>query len=165
MAVTAEIVMQLTAAQTLAGVGVAVGTKVIQSGLNSRVSLSGDTVPPLTKVSFLSKTLAAGAGTIDLTSLPDVNNIAAAVDFTGLKLQSMIIQTPSANTAAIVLSKAASNGYGLDSGGATWTLPVPPGSKLLITFNDNLPDVGGSAKNITLAGSGTDSLTMGMVAG
>ncbi len=87
------------------------------------------------------------------------------MDATGLKLQVLKLKAPTTNTATITATKGASNGYGLDSSGATWTIPLAPGAEAQLYIPDEAPNVSASVKNIDLAGTGTESVYVMIVAG
>lgn len=78
--------------------------------------------------------------------------------------QAILLKNDAAN-GTITVSKGASNGYGLDAGGADFDIPVAPGAALVMYFDDELPDVSGSAKTLDLAGTGTQSLQVALAAG
>lgn len=139
-------------------------TPLVFNGYNTEQTLSGSTTPAVTIHTSFAKALAAGAGTIDLTSLPSAQGVSGAVTFSGLKLQAMLLKNASSN-GTITVSKGASNGYGLDSGGADFDIPVAPGATALFFFDDEPPDVADGAKTIDLAGTGTQELQIVLVAG
>jgi hypothetical protein len=165
MAVEALIQTRLEVNETVSGAGVSGTITVLQDALNFNSTLTSATSPPATKCTFLSKALSGGSATIDLTSLPDLNGNAGAVTFNGLKVQAIILSVPSTNTGPITISKGASNGYGLVSAGTTFSFPLAPGFRGVLFFDDEPPDVSGSAKTFDLSGTGTETLSIGMVAG
>jgi len=116
----------------------------------------------VTKVAAFSQALTGGAATIDLTAL---DGTVGTVDGTGLKLQVFKLKAPTTNTATLTATKGASNGYGLDSAGATWTVPLAPGQEFLFYGDDDPPDISSTKKNIDLSGTGTESVQVMIVVG
>jgi hypothetical protein len=135
--------------------------KVTHNGLNVQSSIDATTTPPATKVAGFQKALAAGVGTIDLTALPGTNG--TTVDGTGLKVQAVKFRNPSSNANNITITVGASNGYQLH--GAGWSITLRPGESYLWEGVDAAPDVGGSAKNIDLAGTLVQALDVLIVLG
>lgn len=135
--------------------------KVTHTNFNSAASLSAATTPPVTTAAFFQQLLTAGAATIDLTALTGTNG--ATVNLTGLKVQAIKFKALATNANPITIGEGASNGYELLGSG--WTLDLAPGQEIVIYGNDATPDVGGSAKEIDLAGTGTQGLEVSIVAG
>jgi len=162
MSISLRLRAEVTVSEALSLAALATATPAAEySAYATQLNLAGTTTPPVEKHASLSKALTAGAATIDLTAIAgQFGN----VNFTGLKLQAMLLKNSSSN-GTITVSKGASNGYGLDSGGATFTIPVAPGATVVFFFDDEPPDVAGGAKNLDLAGTGTQSLQMTLVAG
>ena len=130
------------------------------SGEGTERTLDSGTDPPVTKQAGGEHTLAAGAETLDLTAI--LNQAGAAVDFTGLKVQSIFIKANAANTATIKFKTGATNGYNLfgSAGGEislssntakTW------GDECMLVFADTLPDVAAGAKTIDVSSSDVDA--------
>jgi len=147
-----------------AAAGLASGTKLVFSDYDTEIQLGAGSVPVVTKKANFLLTLSGGAATIDLTALPD---LAGVQDFTGLKVQAIKFRNPSANV--MTISKGASNGYGLDGGNA-FTIPVAPvyqsrPGEFLGLFPEGTPDVAAGAKNIAVAGTGTQTLQCTILAG
>lgn len=136
-------------------------TNITHSGFNTSKTLNGASTPPATKVAAFNKALATGAGTIDLTSLPGTNG--AVVTMLGLKVQVMKIIAKSTNANPITLTFGASNPYELL--GSTFVITLLPGQEVTIYGNDATPDVGSGAKNIDLAGTGSQSVDVIIIAG
>lgn len=111
-------------------------------------------------------TLSGGAATVDLTALTGTNGV--AVTFSGLKLQAMLFVNPVGNNACRIVT-GASNGYNV-GGVSTFSVTLPggangkPASALLFWPGTN-GAVGGSSKTFDLAGTGTESVYLVMVAG
>lgn len=126
--------------------------------------LDATTTPAVEKHTSYTVPLVAGAATIDLTSLPDPLG-SGTITLAGLKVQSLKFKAASTNTAKITVSKGASNGLGKGSAGDTWTSVIVPGGEELHYMPEGTPDVAGGAKTIDLAGTGTESLEVTIVAG
>lgn len=138
---------EITAVESLnLGPG-ATAERVTDAGLNTTQNKLGSaSTPPVTKKAHFAQALTAGAATIDLTALTDAQG--AAIASTGLRVQAIKVQNPNANQLAV--TPAVSNGYGL-------TFTVPPQGEVLITSTDLLAEVAAGAKNLALAGTGTQS--------
>lgn len=128
------------------------------SGYNTTADLSPTSTPAVSKTSYFSKALVAGAGTIDLTALPGPGG---TQDFTGLKVQMIKFKNDAANT--ITVSQGAANAYTLL--GATWSIAVHAGAEVTIKLNATAPAVSGTVKNIDLAGTLTQELKVVIWAG
>lgn len=116
---------------------------VTDTGANTtQLKLTATSSSPVTKKSHFARSLVAGAADIDLLSLVDTQG--AAIASTGLRVQAIKVQNPNAN--ALVVTPAASNGYGL-------TFTVPAQGEVLITSTDLLGEIGSSAHHLTLAGT------------
>ena len=123
--------------------------------------LNNTTTPPVTKVWSDNVALVAGAKTLDLQALVNAN--LPNVDFTGLKVQALVMSCPSANTGPITVTPGASNDY--DLGGASMSVAVNPGDTVIFLFLDNAPDVAAADSELDFAGTGTETFDILMVAG
>jgi len=105
------------------------------------------------------KTATGTSDTIDLTALPRGAEI-GALDLTGKKLQGFIFISDFANTADIVISTGAVNGYDIMNS-ATGEIALSPGGVAAVFFPENttkvtgMPDVGAADAEIDLASSMT----------
>lgn len=133
------------------------------NGMDHTEEFTGSTSTPVSKYSAFQKALSSGTGTIDLTSLPDNNGVAAAVNFNGLKVQYAHFENPAANANAITIAKGASNGYEL--AGSSWTVTLDPGEHITFLGQDTAPDVASNAKTFDLTGTGSQALDVTLVAG
>lgn len=161
MSIEVSRVSQMTVVETLSGPFLGTDNTVTTNGLNTSETLNASSTPPVTKYSAFAQALTAGAATIDLTSLPDSAGNAGAVTFNGLKVQGYIFKNPS--THDVTLTAGASNGYDLHGSG--WSITIRPGEELQWRGNDGAGDVGSGAKTIDLAGTGTDTLDVELIAG
>lgn len=107
--------------------------------------------------------LSGGTYTIDLTALASGN--LPTKDLTGLKVQFFKFRNRSGN-ANMTIADGAANGYHI-FGDASGQITLPPGMEVLLaaTAAEGLPDVSGTAKNITITGTGAQSFDVQIVAG
>lgn len=132
---------------------------VKQADYSDETTLNASSTVPATKSALFSQALSSGTATIDLTAL---DGITGTVDCTGLKVQVFKIKNPVGN-AALTVSEGASNGYELM--GNAFTAILLAGQHLTFYGNDATPDVGASAKNIDLSGTGSETCEITVVAG
>lgn len=156
---------QASIVETLEGEYVGSDSTVTTDGLNTTETLTAATDPPVTKYSAFQQALSGGAATIDLTSLPDSNGVAAMVTLTGLKPQVMKLRNLATNANAITIAKGASNGY--TGFGASFSLALQPGDEITWKGNDNsgVTDVGSGARTLDITGTGAQVLEVLIVAG
>lgn len=137
---------------------------VLFNFLDASGTLTASTSVPATKTVSITKALSAGSATLDLTAI--VDDDLGTIDLSGLKVQLLTIKNPSSNANKITITKGASNGYGLDSAGTSWTVVLDPGQQVgPFILADAAPDVGGSTKTWDLSGTGSQSLKIQLVAG
>ena len=174
MSISVSYVSQLTVVETLGGLYVhgehayAPGTgdaTVTTNGLNTTATLNASSTPPATKYSAGRLTLSGGAGTIDLTSLPDRNGVAAKVDLTGLKVSAYKLRSLSTNASNMIVGEGASNGYEVHGNG--WTIRLTPGQEVVWkgVGAAGQPAVGSGAKTIDVTGTGSQVLEFEFVGG
>ena len=70
-----------------------------------------------------------------------------------------------ASTNKITVAKGASNGYGLDTAGDTWSVPLSPGEWMMVGTNGASPTIGSGAKVIDVTGTGSQALNVAVVMG
>lgn len=117
----------------------------------------------VTDGALFNTTMSGGAATIDLTSLTGTNG--RSITLLGLKVQAMKFINPSTNANNISVTKGASNGFGLGSGGTTFTFVLPPGSEVTWYANEGTPDVASGAKTIDISGTSAQVLQCAIFAG
>lgn len=139
-------------------------TVLFNGGMNIDTSYTSATSVPVTKFAEFEKTMSGGAGTIDLTALPGITADETVVG-TGLKLQLLRIRNKSTNANAITVTKGASNGYGLNAAGASWTVVLDPGQAATFELNETAPNVAAGAKDIDISGTGSQILEVQIVLG
>lgn len=132
--------------------------EVIHDGFNRTFSLdengSGG-LAVVTEPAVFTKALVAGAGTINLTSVPATGGGNKSAN--GLKVQLVLFTNPTTNVGStITIAPGASNAYELFGSGNE--LVIPKGCTLQFYFHDQLADIDGTHKEIDLAGTGTDIL-------
>lgn len=128
-------------------------------------TLDATTTPASTKAFSDTISLSAGAATLDLTSL--AGPAGTTVDFTGLKVQLIKMSCPSTNTGGITADRGPSNPYnlfGADNASAE-QVEVPPGGIVMMYHDDESEDVDATHKSVQFAGTGTDSISVLLVAG
>lgn len=155
MSVNVNLVMNVTARETLTtDVPAANNPTIIHSGFDETVPLNANTTPPVTLMCAMAIALVAGSAAIDLTNLVGTNG--APVNGTGLQVRAFKIIAPSGNGSNISVAPSVSNGYNL-FGSSSGLEVMAPGSSMM-KRPQTLPAVASGAKNITLTGTGTDSL-------
>jgi hypothetical protein len=126
------------------------------SGINRNAASS----IPVTKASYQTYPLVAGAKTLDLTALEGVENVLQ--DCSGLKLQSMIITNPLGNS-VMTVGEGAVNGYALF--GAGNSVAIKPGMTIAFDAPETLDAVSGTDKTIDIAGILVETIDIGMILG
>lgn len=143
----------------------AASATIIQSGFNvSGPKLTSSTTPPVTKESYHDYALVAGAKTIDLRALLDLDDVAQ--DCIGLKVQIVIIINPNGNS-ALNVAPGASNPFPLLGAANDFTLPAATAGDVVAAFilPEGTPDVSNTVKTIDFAGTGTETFQLGIVLG
>jgi hypothetical protein len=163
--VAATYVSSITAVETIdsasAPFASASDKTITHTGLNKTASLTGATTPPVTKHAANELTLSSGAGTLDLRALVGTNG--GAVDGNGLKVQCIKFVNKSTNANSMTIGEGASDGYELC--GNAWSVTLAPGQEFLFYGNDATPDIGAAAKDIDIAGTGSQVLQYQVVMG
>lgn len=132
---------------------------VRHNNLNPRGALDAGTTPPATKhVQLAAQALVAGAKTVDLTAL--VGTAGATVDGTGLKVR--VLRIRNNGVSLMTFGPGAADPYQLWAG---WSLPVPPGGAFALYMADGAGAVGAAAKNVDVAGTGTETFDLSVVFG
>lgn len=160
MAVQATVTLGVSVRETLeVGVDGANAPVVRHDQFPSNITLNGSSAAPVTKPVVDNLALSAGAYTIDLTSMTGTNG--AAVNGTGLKVQAIHIRNNGA--AAMTITPGSSNPYNLL--GSSFSVVLAPGQEFAFYGNEAAPDISGSAKEIDIAGTGTDDFDLSLVMG
>lgn len=135
--------------------------QVTHNAFNVTAALSGSTTPPASLAVSFVQALTAGSATIDLTAMPGTNG--ATKSGSGLKVVAALFAAPDTNANPITISEGASNGYELLGDG--WSVTLKPGQSLLWYGVAQAPTVGGAAKTIDLAGTGSQVLNCALLLG
>jgi len=166
--VTARISFQVTALEELGATNTpsapAASRRVTHSDFNFSPTtnpLTASSDPPVSKVAGFLVTLADSAGEIDLTALTGTNG--ATVDATGLRLQALLIEAASDNSAVVNIAPGAANGY--DLFGASGSVDIAAGAAIAAFLNDAGSNVGASECILDLAGTTGDVVNVLMVLG
>lgn len=155
MSVTANYDLKLDIFDTPAAGQDHAADQTFQHRILSSGTLDADSSAPATKAFADQRTLSGGADAIDLAAL--TGPLSSTVDFTELKVQLVKIKAAAANTAAIVVKPAAANGYHL-FGDADGQVTLAAGCEVLMRRNDDLPDVGPTAKDLAITSSDADAV-------
>lgn len=132
---------------------------------DTRATLNASSTPAVTKAMSDTINLVAGASTLDLTSL--TGPAGAAVTFSGLKVQCVKLSCPTTNTAGITVGVGAANGYNLfgEDNASAEQVEILPGCACQFFLNDKTEDVDATHKNVDFAGTGTEAISVVLVAG
>lgn len=122
--------------------------------------LNSSSTPPVTADHFQTYSLVAGSKTLDLTSLLDT--LGNALDASGKKVQALILVNPDGNH-DLTLGADATNGYTIGPITVHGSSSGPTAG--LLWLPEALADVGSGAKRITVTGTGTESFSIGLLAG
>ena len=136
----------------------------ITLAVGENTQLTSATTPDVEYAAAPLLTLTAGAKTVDLTALSDVNG--GTLDLTGKKVRALFFHNLS-TTNNMTFAKGASNG--LDSLSGSWTMTLLPLEKRCIDLTDvavaSIAAISASIKNIDVSGTGTDTFDFGVVVG
>jgi hypothetical protein len=130
---------------------------VTHNAFDENGTLNASSTPPGTMISAFLMALTAGAYTIDLAAAPQVGG--GTQDMTGLRVQAIRIKNLGA--AVMTFTNGASNGIALACG----TITVPAGGVTMIILNDASPDIAAGDRTIDVAGTGTETAEITIIAG
>lgn len=165
MSLAVQITSRVSVVETLEGELINPANATVTSDqLTEDLNLTSSTTPPVEKHGGGELVLSSGSGSIDLTAIPGLTDD-ETVDGTGLKLQYLKLRNKSTNANLLTITKGASNGYGLDSAGGSWTVVLDPGQSVLFSLDDAAPDVASGAKTIDVSGTGSQVLEYHAVLG
>ena len=136
---------------------------IVSLSVGGQTSLNDtSTTPEVEKGACPQIALVAGAKTIDLTAVPDLNG--GTVDGTGKKPRALFFGNPSTNAGNITFAVGASNGS--DGIAGSWSITLRPGEDVTIKIADTGPSaVSGTKKNIDVTGTGTEQFDFGVIFG
>ena len=162
MSVTLSYSSKISVSETLeTNVPAATDKGVTHTGYDTTATLNATSTPAATKFAAFEKALSTGTATIDLTALVGTNG--AAVDGSGLRVQAIKFRNKSTNANVMTLSKGASNGY--DGLGASASITLSPGGEVLLLLKGAGAVIGGTNKNLDLAGTLTQVAEIGIILG
>lgn len=160
MAVSALVAFQAQITETLAsGVDGSASPSILHAAFDDSYSLSSSSTPPITKCVVKSVALSGGAATIHLGTITGTNGLAQ--DMSGLKVQ--IFRVKNTGTNAMTFTVGASEGYNLM--GASMNFVLLSGQQLMFYGNDATPDVAAADRQIDVAGTGTETFELTILAG
>ena len=137
---------------------------ILVNTYNQTGTLTASSTVPATKQATFPLTMSGGTGSVDLTALPGLN-ANETVDGTGLKAQLLLLLNPSTNANSITVAKGASNGYGWNTAGTSWTVSLSPGQWAMFGGNDVGPDVASGARLLDVTGTASQVLDVSIVLG
>jgi hypothetical protein len=132
---------------------------VTHNAFDESNALNSGTTPPITKCAFFLGALTTGAKTIDFTSLESTNG--AIISGSGLKVQAIRFKNLGEN--AMTFTFGAANPYLL--AGADWKVTLAQNQHVTFYGNNATPDISGSAKNIDVAGTGSQTFECSILMG
>lgn len=153
MAVSLAYSAQVSVTETLDLTPTGLSQTITHNTYNSSQNLSATTSVPCTKVAGGLATLSGGALTLDLTTVTGVEGITR--NMTGLKVQCFKFKNKSTNAGTMTVTFGAANPYLL--AGSGWKMILQPGQEFTFFGNEATPDVAAGAKNIDIAGTGTEA--------
>lgn len=155
----------LTAIHTLTGTFISSGDNTYTTALagEGSTSYTSSSSVPVTKIASGEVALSGGAVTIDLTALTGFAG--ETITFLGLKVQFWFFRNKSGNANKMSVTKGATNGYSMDVAAASWTVQLDPNASAFFRVPDTAPDVAAGAKNIDVAGTGSQALEYILIAG
>lgn len=158
MSVSANIRLTFGAIETVAVDGAGNLSLAYTAFDRPSTTYNGSSTPAVSKVAVDSLVLSGGTDTINLTAVPGG---IATQDLTGLKVVTLILYNPNANSIAI--APGASNPYPF--WGTANDIVLPAGARMAFDFVGTLPAVSGTVKNIDVVGTAADILSYALTAG
>jgi hypothetical protein len=164
MSISLSYVSNLTVTEVLANntVSYSAGNRTVKSTLFNTAGTYGAASTPAVSAHAASEvSLTAGAATLDLSALTGANGV--EVDLSAKAVKFAKFMADAENEDAITITPAVSDGYELL--GSSFSVTLEPGQEIMLKLADSAPTVGASAKDLALAGTGTDKLSYSIVAG
>lgn len=137
---------------------------ILVNTYNQTGTLTASSTVPATVQATFPLTMSGGTGSINLAALPGLDS-SQTIDGTGLKAQLLLLLNPSSNANSITVAKGASNGYGWNTAGTSWTVSLSPGQWAMFGGNDVGPDVASGARLLDVTGTGSQVLDVSIVLG
>ncbi len=161
--VSAAIATKLVVTETLGtNVPAASNPQVVHDALSQGVTLNSGSTPSALQYAADLVTLSSGAASIDLTSVSGTNG--AAVNGNGQKVIGFQwVRNGAGESHNISMAAAGSNGYAV--GGTGSVIIMPPNSSGVIYFGGSAPVIGGTAKAISLTGTGAETVILAFLFG
>ena len=163
MSLSVAYVSSVTVVDSPGGAYVSPGDGTVTETITATTTLNSGTTPPVSKKSFGTLTLSSGAGTIDLTSLPDQNGTAGAVTFDSLRLATVFLRNKSTNANPITIAKGASNGC--TSLGSAFSITLQVGESMELLAQNLAAVVDSTHKTLDVSGTGSQVLEFSFTAG
>lgn len=130
-------------------------------GQSEKSALTASTTPNVTVHAVGTKTLVAGAVTLDLRTLTGLNGV--AVDLNGLKPRMIVFENPSTNANPVTIVFGSATPYtGL---GAAFNLTLPVATKAAFLLGTAGVAVSATVKFLDITGTGSQVLNYEIVAG
>lgn len=166
MTIAVDFESNLRTVATLTGVFVSsADATVTLNGLDENgTTYTASTSVPVTKVAAYEVTLSAGAATINLAALTGLTSEETVVG-TGLKVQFFKFKNKTTNANAMTITKGASNGWGPDATGASFTIPMSPGQSWTFSGAEAGIDIASGVRTIDVTGTGSQVLQIHVVMG
>jgi hypothetical protein len=164
MSIQTDVKMTLTVTETVALTTTPFVTsaqyKATHSGLNLSRAQHATSSPTATTLAQGELDMVAGAATLDLTAAAGT---AGAVNLNGLKPRQILIQAKTGNANPVTIAKGASNGY--TGFGASFSITLQPGQRVMIDDNGAGTAVSGTVKTLDVSGTGTQGINYIIVGG
>ena len=134
-------------------------------GFDDSLKLTSATTPTVTKDAFAEITLTAGAATIDLTAVTDVDGVVK--NFNALKIRCVKFRAKSTSAGAFTIAKGASNGFTGLGASFSVTLPANAAGGAWVQFYDagGGTAVSGTVKTLDVTGTGSQVLQVFIAGG
>lgn len=161
---TGRIKFDITAKHTItSGIGSSAADASIEHKMNLNQTVPSGTGLPATVVGSFSVTQASSTAFIDMTAIAIGNG--ATADCTGLKLQCLAIKNPTGNGTITLSYTTATASSAYNFAGTSFSANVPAGGSFVWFAPEAAADVSTSAKNIVVAGTGSQSFHAMVIAG
>lgn len=109
--------------------------------------------------------MVAGLHTVDLTALPQSGSGGGGIfDATTMKVQGFRVEYPTTNSDTLTIGPGAADPYEI-FGGPTQSILLFPGGLFQFYYDDKLPDISATAKDIDFTGVGTGNFLLTLVVG
>lgn len=136
-------------------------TIITHDQFNTTINLSDTTQPPVSKISSQILQLSSGGAVLDLTNLPGLNG--TTLDGTGLKIRAVKFK----GMVGMQPFTIAHFGFGqaYDIFGANFSVVVNADQEVVFYGGDTSPVIDGTHKNISVSGTGSDTIQVEIILG